>query len=161
MTASCPLTFIAILSSRTEKGLECKFNDAQGNVVNSSGMIANGASAYMALSGMDAKTIKDYSEGYNNWVERYGNTQLTTTPTGFVEYNLGNKSVIETPKEEDGDEEKAGVLDDYMLMFIILGSGVITTIASLGIYIVMRRKNRARAVNLKRFKEEKAGKNTK
>ena len=154
MKATDDLTFVAILSSRTEKGLECKFSDAQGNEINNSGIIANGASAYMAWSGMDAKTIKVYSEGYNNWVERYGNTQLTTTPTGFVEYNLGNKSVIETPTENEEDETGVG-LSDYMIMFIILGSGVITTVASLGAYIVVRSKNRKSIVNLKKFKEEK------
>ncbi len=151
MTATRDITFVAVLASKSEKGVQCNFKDDDGNLVSSSGMIANGANAYMALSGMDAATIKNYQDGYNQWVEAYGNTQLEATDTGLpIEYNLGTKRVIEIPTEETNKNKSN---NDLVVMFVILAIGIITTCASLVVYIIMRKKYCP--IDLKKFKEEK------
>jgi|GEM_PF-3170334 len=154
MSATRDLTFVAKLASQAKGKVECVFKDNQDNQVNYSGLIANGANAYMALSGMDANTINNYSDGYKDWVEKYGDTTLVAPSTGKIEYELGAKTVVDTQPDEDAENSTN---NEYMIMFIILGVGVITTAASLSVYLVMRKKNRP--VNLKKFKEEVKGRN--
>ncbi len=156
MTATRDVIFVAILASQTDKGIQCVFQDDKGNTINNSGMVAVGAKAYMALSGMDTATINSYREGYNEWVQEYGNKTLTMTPTGMMTYGLGAKTVEEKPTEKEDKIGKVNTWTEYMTMFVILGAGVIATFASLAVYITMRR--RIKPINLSMFKEERVHK---
>ena len=138
MRANSDITFVAVLVKRTEKGLQCDFTDDKGNVINSSGVVANGASAYMALSGMDENTIKNYQAGYDDWVTKYGNSQLNTTATGIVEFNLGPKGAAERAGEEEAVESKDA--QEYVMMFVIMGAGVISVVVMVMVYKVKRRR---------------------
>ena len=138
MRANSDITFVAVLVKRTEKGLQCDFTDDKGNVINSSGVVANGASAYMALSGMDENTIKNYQAGYDDWVTKYGNSQLNTTATGIVEFNLGPKGAAERAGEEEAVESKD--VQEYVMMFVIMGAGVISMVVMVMVYKVKRRR---------------------
>ncbi len=156
MTATRDVIFVAILASQTDKGIQCVFQDDKGNTINNSGMVAVGAKAYMALSGMDTATINSYREGYNEWVQEYGNKTLTMTPTGMMTYGLGAKTAEEKPTEKEDKIGKVNTWTEYMTMFVILGAGVIATFASLAVYITMRR--RIKPINLSMFKEERVHK---
>ena len=137
MTAVRDMTFIAELNSDLDDFVECRFVDADDNFVFSSGKIASGAEAYMALSGMDANLIKDYQEGYDQWVEKYGYDYLdrADTTNGIITYHLGAKTVVE-------DETKPSGLTwaDYVPMFVILGVGLSSVVICLVVYIILRKK---------------------
>ncbi len=149
MTATSDYTFVADITSRTGQEIQCVFVDDQDNEICSSGTIAGDARPYMALSGMDIATINNYREGYDKWVEHYGPfDKLPRSATGLNNYSLGAK-IIETeiPSEKE-EEAKSG--NDYIAMMIVLLLGAGSSIASLTIYLLMRKKNFT--INLKRFK---------
>ncbi|MCQ2382432.1 MAG: hypothetical protein MJ060_01130, partial [Clostridia bacterium] len=140
MTANSDITFVAVLVLRAEKGLQCDFRDDKGNVINSSGVVANGASAYMALSGMDENTIKNYQAGYDDWVSKYGNSQLMTTATGIVEFNLGPKGAAEgAGEEEEGESVDA---QEYVMMFVIMGVGMMSVVGMVMVYKEKRKREK-------------------
>ena len=153
MTATRNITFVAELNGDINDYVQCKFVDDQNEEVHDSGLIANGAQAYMALSGMDANLIKEYQDGYQKWVDRYQYATLDGSgkPDGVLVYDLGVKKEV---VEEPNDQEVVITWDDYISMFVILGLGVATTIVSLSIYIIMRKKHHQ--VNLSNFKEDSA-----
>ncbi len=141
MTATRNVTFIAELSADLNNYVECEFKDEFGDVIHYSGQVADGAKAYMALSGMSANTINEYYDGYTDWVQRYGFDYLdaSKTPDGVLRYDLGAKTVIE---EQPATNQEQITWDDYVPMFIILALGVVATVASLTVYIIMRKKRK-------------------
>lgn len=141
ITATRNVTFIAELSTDLDNYVECEFKDDFGDVIHYSGQVADGAKAYMALSGMSANTIKEYNTGYTAWVQRYGFDYLdaSKTPDGVLRYDLGAKTAIE---EQPTTNQEQITWDDYVPMFIILALGVVATIASLTVYIIMRKKHK-------------------
>ena len=141
ITATRNVTFIAELSADLDNYVECEFKDEFGDVIHYSGQVADGAKAYMALSGMSANTIKEYNTGYTAWVQRYGFDYLdaSKTPDGVLRYDLGAKTAIE---EQPTTNQEQITWDDYVPMFIILALGVVATIASLTVYIIMRKKHK-------------------
>ncbi len=141
ITATRNVTFIAELSADLDNYVECEFKDESGDVIHYSGQVADGAKAYMALSGMSANTIKEYNTGYTAWVQRYGFDYLDSskTPDGVLRYDLGAKTAIE---EQPATNQEQITWDDYIPMFIILALGVVATVASLTVYIIMRKKHK-------------------
>ena len=137
MTAVRDMTFVAELNSDVDDFVECKFVNADDALVHDSGKIASGAEAYMALSGMDANLIKDYQDGYDQWVEKYGYDYLdrADTTNGIITYHLGAKTVVE-------EETKPSGLTwaDYVPMFVILGVGLSSVVICLVVYLILRKK---------------------
>ena len=154
MTAEGNITFVADLNNSIKNYVQCKFVDSEDNEIHDSGLVADGAQSYMALSGMDANTIKNYNDGFTQWVQRYVDTDLNRTQSanGILTFNFGEKKVV---VEEPIKDNKPSAMTDYILMVIILALGVAATIASLTVYIIMRKKHHQ--VNLKSFKEETRG----
>ena len=140
MTATRNVTFVAELNFDINDFVQCKFLDEENEEIHYSGLIANGAQAYMALSGMDANLIRDYNEGYKKWVAQYAFEYLDASgkPDGVLEFNLGTKEVI----EDEPEKEVVTTWDDYISMFVILGIGVAAAIVSLSVYIIMRKKHK-------------------
>lgn len=140
MTATRNVTFVAELNYDLNSYVQCKFIDEENEEIHDSGLIANGAQAYMALSGMDINLINDYREGYEDWVEQYGFEYLdsSNTPDGVLQFNLGVKEVVDSETKK----ENQITWDDYISMFVILGLGVATTVISLSVYIIMRKKHK-------------------
>ena len=152
MTVERNMVFKAKLNGTTSNALQCKFLDDEFNEVHDSGLVANGASAYMALSGMDSATINNYQDGYRQWIAQNGDGYLRAADaTGNVlTYSLGTKKVVVPPASE---EQKRVSQNDFLVMFVILLLGTICTIGSVSVYILMRKKHGK--INLNRFKEEK------
>ncbi len=141
MTALRDYIFVADLVRQTEQGVQCIFYDAKGNTISNSGIVANGAKGYMAMSGVDAAMINDYRESYDAWVDIHGNEELKRTATGIISYDREPWGKSEkTEEHEEPTNTKNEGWNDYFTMFFILGSGVITTFASLAVYLTMRRK---------------------
>ena len=103
MTATRNVTFVAELNFDINDFVQCKFLGEENEEIHYSGLIANGAQAYMALSGMDANLIRDYNEGYKKWVAQYAFEYLDASgkPDGVLEFNLGTKEVIEDEPEKE------------------------------------------------------------
>ena len=138
MPAVRDLTFVAVLNKNLDDAVRCQFVDADDKVVHDSGLVANGAQAYMALSGMNAKLISDYQEGYDKWVEIYAYDYLdkTQTPDGIIKYALGTKQIEETPPTP----KKQLTWADYIPMIIVLVVGIAPVILCLVIYLIQRQK---------------------
>ena len=143
MKATRSYIFVADLNDDIKDYIQVKFRNADGEEVHDSGSIANGASAYMALSGMDINTIKTYSEGFNDWVDKHKFDYLHGTSDTPIIYDLGTKTVLPDDDYDDGDEDAGTPMSEYITMLVILGLGVIATMSSLGVYIVMRKKRLA------------------
>ena len=143
MTAVRDLTFVAILNHDKDDAVRCQFVDDQDQVVHDSGLVANGAQSYMALSGMDTNVIRAYEEGYNQWVEVYGYDYLdnTQTPDGVIKYTLGTKQVEETPTVP---QPKVSVAD-YLPMIIVIVVGLAPVILCLVVYLSQRKKRTQKA----------------
>lgn len=137
MTAVRDMTFIAELNSELDDYVQAKFINADEQTVHESGKFASGAEAYMALSGMDANLMKDYEEGFNQWVDKYGYDYLdrANATDGLFTYQLGTKTVPNTDTANQGL-----TWADYMPMFIILAVGIIPLVACLIGYLIIRNK---------------------
>ena len=143
MPAVRDLTFVAVLNKNLDDAVRCQFIDADDKVVHDSGLVANGAQAYMALSGMNAKLISDYQEGYDKWVEVYAYDYLdkTQTPDGIIKYALGTKQIEETPPTP----KKQLAWADYIPMIIVLVVGIAPVILCLVVYLIQRQKRDKKA----------------
>ncbi len=141
MTATRNVTFVAELNFDINDYVQCKFLDEENEEIHYSGLVANGAQAYMALSGMDANLIKDYNDGYQKWVSQYAFEYLDSTgkPDGVLEFNLGTKEVVD---DAEPKEEVVTTWNDYVSMLVILGIGVAAAVISLSVYIIMRKKHK-------------------
>lgn len=137
MTAVRDMTFIAELNSELDDYVQAKFINADEQTVHESGKFASGAEAYMALSGMDANLMKDYEEGFNQWVDKYGYDYLdrANATDGLFTYQLGTKTVLNT---DTANQDLTWA--DYMPMFIILAVGIIPLVACLIGYLIIRNK---------------------
>ncbi|MBO4726504.1 MAG: hypothetical protein J5598_02800, partial [Clostridia bacterium] len=154
MITTRDLTFVADLEE-TYDSVECVFLDDQGKQISYSGLLADGAEAYMALSGMDAEKIKNFGDGYQKWVEESGDMPLEASTTGeSIKFNLGAETVNEPEPEDESEEnnEDNGNNNDLIKMFIILGVGAFAIITLLSVYLVIRKKNRPAKAG--KFKEE-------
>ena len=139
MTAVRDMTFIAELNSELDDYVQAEFINADEQTVHESGKFASGAEAYMALSGMDANLMKDYEEGFNQWVDKYGYDYLdrANATDGLFTYQLGTKTV---PNTDTAKQDLTWA--DYMPMFIILAVGIIPLVACLIGYLIIRNKQR-------------------
>jgi len=137
MTAVRNMTFIAELNSDLDDYVQAEFINADEQTVHESGKFASGAEAYMALSGMDVNLIKDYQEGFDKWVDKYGYDYLdrTSATDGIFTYQLGTKTV---PNTDTANQDLTWA--DYMPMFIILAVGIIPLVACLIGYLIIRNK---------------------
>ena len=136
----------------TTDTVRCVFVNNDGEQISDTGVLASGANACMALSGMSKEQLKAYREGLDTWLKDNSNKQLKTSEIkdGYFEYSLGAAKQTQTPTTETDD--KSNGMNEYFIMFIILAAGVIALGASLGVYLVMRK--RSSVVNFKNFKEE-------
>ena len=141
MKATKNITFTADLNNDLNNYVACKFVNAENEEVHDSGLVANGAKAYMALSGMDASLINSYEDGYKKWIQDYGATTLngSNTPDGILTYELGVKSVVQDPEDE---KQTSIAWEDYTVMFIVVGVGAAGVMILLGVYIVFRKKQK-------------------
>lgn len=139
MKATKSITFVASLSH--DNYVQCKFENGEGEEIHDSGLIADGAEAYMALSGMDANFINSYKDGYNQWVQDHGTKKLDSskTPDGIFTYQFGTKS-IQPDENPDINNDQAATTSwtDYTTMLIVIGIGVAVAIITLAGYVVYR-----------------------
>lgn len=139
MKATKSITFVASLNH--DNYVQCKFENGEGEEIHDSGLIADGAEAYMALSGMDADFINSYKDGYNQWVQDHGTKKLDSskTPDGIFTYQFGTKSVQpdEIP-DTNNDQAATTSWKDYTTMLIVIGIGVAVAVITLAGYVVYR-----------------------
>ena len=134
-------TFVAILVDRigNGNGIQCVFKDGvkdgAGNEIVKSGILANGANSYMALSGMNAATIETYQTGYDKWVaEHKGKNLYSSTQNGIIPFYLGN--AVANP-----EASSAHTTGSYVALGIMVVLGVAGSVGSLvAYYIVVRKK---------------------
>lgn len=141
MKAERNIRFVADLNFNLDDYVECDFLDDEGELVHESGRVANNAQAYMALSGMDANTIKNYSDGYVDWIEKHGTETLKreNADANFnVSFDIGAKMVF--PETEEPVIARQTSIGEYIGMTVILVLGVAATAGSITFYILMRKK---------------------
>ena len=140
MTAVRDMTFIAELNNDIDDYVQCEFEDANNQTVFDSGKIASGAEAYMALSGMDTNLMKDYQEGFDKWVSKYGYDYLerSNSSDGIFTYQLGTKTLQNT-------ETKTSSIS-FIPMFVVLGLGITSVLICLVVYLVLR-QNQLKKLN--------------
>jgi len=141
MTAVRDMTFIAELNNDIDDYVKCEFEDANNQTVFDSGKIASGAEAYMALSGMDTNLMKDYQEGFDKWVSKYGYDYLerSNSSDGIFTYQLGTKTLQNT-------ETKTSSIS-FIPMFVVLGLGITSVLICLVVYLVLRQNQFKRLNN--------------
>ncbi len=137
MKATSNMTFVAVLEETTDD-VQCVFQDQQGKQISASGIVANGAKSYLALSGMDTATYTTYQDGYQEWMQTYGQSALNATPDDAITFTLQTNSTPEKPTENS--ETTKNSFQEYVTMFVILGVGLLMTVASLVVYLPMRKK---------------------
>jgi hypothetical protein len=137
MKATSNMTFVADLEETTDD-VQCVFQDQQGKQISASGIVANGAKSYLALSGMDTATYTTYQDGYQEWMQTYGQSALNATPDDAITFTLQTNSTPEKPTENP--ETTKDSFQEYVTMFVILGVGLLMTVASLVVYLPMRKK---------------------
>ena len=148
MKATGNMTFVAKL--KFGDYVQCKFENGEGEEIHDSGLIADGAEAYMALSGMDADFIKSYKDGYDKWVQEYGTKPLdgSKTPDGILTYQFGTKSTPVEDEENTGNspESAAASLEDYLPMLIVIAVGVVLAVIVLFGYFAYRNKMKSKNI---------------
>lgn len=144
MKAESNMKFVAYISYDLDDYVECVFTDNQGKVVHNSGRVANGAQAYMALSGMSAKTMKNYSEGYNDWIEQYEQEFLYASVENdehSVDFDLGAKNGYVVPDETPTEKTEQDIsLAKYFDTVVIAGFGFVVMALVIAGYTVIRKK---------------------
>ena len=145
MTATENITFVAKLNSNLSEFVQCKFLSAENEELFDSGLVANGASAYMALSGMKEDLMNAYREGFTKWVEDYGTKTLDGSQSDNVlTYRLGTKSVVEETQPDETEKGNAVTWADYTLMFVIVGVGIAVVVITLFGYIFYKRSKKVK-----------------
>jgi len=147
MTATRDIVFVALLNEDASDYIECKFYNKDNEEVHSSGKVANGASAYMALSGLDYNTLQTYLENFEAWNELNNAETLDSSKveSGVFNYSLEEKAEEPEPKPEPEPEPEPEIeksTNTNGIMFVIIGVGVAVSAAMIVIYMIIRKRRR-------------------
>ena len=136
---SSNVTYVARLNGNKEDYVSCKFYNEANELIHDSGNLANGASAYMALSGLDKETYEAYMTSFANWSElnRAEILDKTKVEDGVYTYAFA---------EEDEEAGESGATKkeqtNYTMMFIFIGVGVVGAGEILVVYLILRKRRK-------------------